>query len=242
MSADDENRFRPKPGRIRSDAPKARQGQELSHAGEEDRAPAQQQPVADRRRAQARPRPPRAARRRARLEGRASNGADAARPSCAPAPCRAAGVTARPECAASSSKPATSRARARTGRAAAHLRYIQRDGTSRDGERGQLYSATEDRADGAAFLERGQDDRHQFRFIVSPEDGADLSDLTAYTRDLMRQVEADLGTKLDWVAVNHHNTGHPHVHVIVRGKDDLGENLVINGDYLANGIRERASD
>jgi hypothetical protein len=44
------------------------------------------------------------------------------------------------------------------------------------------------------------------------------------------------------VAVNHHNTGHPHVHVIVRGKDDLGENLVINGDYLANGIRERASE
>ena len=58
----------------------------------------------------------------------------------------------------------------------------------------------------------------------------------------MAQVETDLGTKLDWVAVNHHNTGHPHVHVIVRGKDDLGENLVINGDYLANGIRERASD
>jgi len=58
----------------------------------------------------------------------------------------------------------------------------------------------------------------------------------------MSQVEADLGTKLDWVAVNHHNTGHPHVHVIVRGKDELGADLVINGDYLANGIRERASE
>ncbi len=69
-----------------------------------------------------------------------------------------------------------------------------------------------------------------------------LTDLTAHTRDLMKQVETDLGTKLDWVAVNHHNTGHPHVHVIVRGKDELGENLVINGDYLANGIRERASE
>jgi type IV secretory pathway VirD2 relaxase len=124
----------------------------------------------------------------------------------------------------------------------AHLRYIQRDGTSRDGERGQLYSATDDRADGDAFLDRGKDDRHQFRFIVSPEDVADLSDLTEHTRDLMTRIEADLGTKLDWVAVNHHNTGHPHVHVIIRGKDDLGENLVINGDYLANGIRERASE
>ena len=73
----------------------------------------------------------------------------------------------------------------KNGKSAAHLRYIQRDGTSRDGERGQLYSANEDRADGTAFVERGADDRHQFRFIVSPEDGADLSDLTAYTRDLM---------------------------------------------------------
>ena len=127
-------------------------------------------------------------------------------------------------------------------KAQSHLRYIQRDGTSRDGERGQLYSATEDRADGDAFLDRGKEDRHQFRFIVSPEDGAELSDLTAYTRDLMSRVEGDLGTKIDWVAVNHYNTGHPHVHVIVRGKDELGQDLVINGDYIVHGIRERASE
>ena len=127
-------------------------------------------------------------------------------------------------------------------KAQSHLRYIQRDGTSRDGERGQLYSRAETQAEGDAFLERGQDDRHQFRFIVSPEDGAELSDLTAYTRDLMGRMEADLGTRLDWVAVNHYNTGHPHVHVIVRGKDELGEDLVINGDYMVHGIRERASE
>ncbi|MGO4712186.1 relaxase/mobilization nuclease domain-containing protein [Bradyrhizobium sp. 2TAF24] len=133
------------------------------------------------------------------------------------------------------------RAAGKNGRAAAHLRYIQRDGTSRDGERGHLYSATEDRVDGDAFLDRGKDDRHQFRFIVSPEDGADLGDITGFTRDLMSQVEADLGSKLDWVAVNHFNTGHPHVHVIVNGRDELGEDLVINGDYVAHGVRERAS-
>jgi type IV secretory pathway VirD2 relaxase len=31
-------------------------------------------------------------------------------------------------------------------------------------------------ADGRAFLDRGRDDRHQFRFIVSAEDGTDLAD------------------------------------------------------------------
>src|SRR5690606_30558684 len=83
---------------------------------------------------------------------------------------------------------------------------------------------------------------HQFRFIVSPEEGVDLADLTEHTRDLMNRIEADLGTRLDWVAVNHYNTGQPHVHVIVNGRDDKGADLVINGDYLANGIRERASE
>ena len=128
-----------------------------------------------------------------------------------------------------------------SGKGAAHLRYIRRDGTARDGERGQLYSATHDQADGDAFLDRGRNDRHQFRFIIAPEDAADLHDLTAYTRELMHAVEADLGTRLDWVAVNHHNTGHPHTHVIVAGRDDRGATLVIHGDYLAQGIRERAS-
>jgi len=129
----------------------------------------------------------------------------------------------------------------KNGRATAHLRYIQRDGTSRDGERGRLYSATQDRTDGDAFLDR-KDDRHQFRVIVSPEDGMGLGDLSGFTRDLMSRLEEDLGTKLDWVAVNHFNTGHPHVHVIVNGRDELGEDLVINGDYIAHGIRERASE
>jgi type IV secretory pathway VirD2 relaxase len=134
------------------------------------------------------------------------------------------------------------RAAGKNGRAAAHLRYIQRDGTSRDGERGRLYSATQDRTDGDAFLDRGKDDRHQFRVIISPEEGAELGDLSGFTRDLMSKLEGDLGTKLDWVAVNHFNTGHPHVHVIINGRDELGEDLVINGDYIAHGIRERASE
>ena len=53
----------------------------------------------------------------------------------------------------------------------AHLRYLERDGVTRDGEKGQVYSAGRDVEDGRAFLERGREDRHQFRFIVSAEDG-----------------------------------------------------------------------
>ncbi len=124
----------------------------------------------------------------------------------------------------------------------AHLRYLQRDGVTKDGEKGQVYSATQDVEDGHAFLERGRGDRHQFRFIVSSEEGAELSDHRATTRDLMKQMEADVGTRLDWIAVDHHNTGHPHTHIIVRGVTDDGKTLNIAGDYIAYGIRERASE
>jgi type IV secretory pathway VirD2 relaxase len=126
--------------------------------------------------------------------------------------------------------------------ALAHISYLQRDGTTRNGGRGQLYGPDNDRVDGRAFVARGQGDRHQFRFIVAPEDGDRLSDLRGFTRDVMRQVEQDLGTKLDWVAVDHFNTGHPHSHVVIRGRDDLGKDLIIAQDYITDGMRLRAQE
>ncbi|WP_404926524.1 relaxase/mobilization nuclease RlxS [Mesorhizobium sp. ORM16] len=124
----------------------------------------------------------------------------------------------------------------------AHLRYIQRDGVTRDGAPGELYGAESDRLAGKDFLDRADGDRHQFRFIVAPEDGIEFDDLKPLTRRLMAQMEEDLGTKLDWVAVDHFNTGHPHTHIIVRGKDDRGQNLVIAREYISIGIRERAAE
>jgi type IV secretory pathway VirD2 relaxase len=125
--------------------------------------------------------------------------------------------------------------------AGAHLRYIQRDGVTRDGAPGQLYSSREDVADGKSFLERCGEDRHQFRFIVSAEDADQIGDLKPLVRRLMTQMEQDLGTKLDWVAVDHFNTGHPHSHIMLRGRDDRGENLVIAREYISHGLRERAA-
>lgn len=123
-----------------------------------------------------------------------------------------------------------------------HLRYLARDGVTRDGEKGRIYSAFEDHADGQAFLKRGRGDRHQFRFVVAPEDSAEMSDLRGFTRELMRQAEIDLATRLDWIAVDHHNTRHPHIHIVIRGATDEGKILNIAGDYIAHGIRSRASE
>jgi type IV secretory pathway VirD2 relaxase len=123
-----------------------------------------------------------------------------------------------------------------------HLRYIQRDGVTRDGQPGELYDRASDRADGKSFIERAEGDRHQFRFIVSPEDGAEYEDLKPLVRRLMERMEEDLGTKLDWVAVDHHNTGHPHTHIVLRGRDELDRDLIIAREYITHGMRERAAE
>lgn len=138
-----------------------------------------------------------------------------------------------------------------TGRAdAPFLLAAGSNGAARDGAeidrsdrtRGALYAAFDNDADARAFIARGAKDRHQFRLIVSAEDGAELGDLRPFTRDLMAGMERDLKTRLDWVAVDHYDTGHPHTHIVVRGATDDGKTLNIAGDYIAHGIRARASE
>ncbi|MGF1623964.1 MAG: relaxase/mobilization nuclease domain-containing protein [Alphaproteobacteria bacterium] len=137
------------------------------------------------------------------------------------------------------------RGRSRQARAAplaTHMAYLRREGVTRDGARAHMFDAESDAADHAGFAARCTDDRHHFRFIVSPEDAAEMTDLKAFTRDLVGQMEHDLGTKLDWVAVDHWNTDNPHVHLLVRGVADDGSDLVIARDYISHGLRSRAED
>ncbi len=123
-----------------------------------------------------------------------------------------------------------------------HLDYLRREGVTRDGEKARLFGPGTEDVDGRAFAERCGDDRHHFRFIVSPDDAPEMSDLRSFTRDLVGQMEKDLGTRLDWVAVDHWNTAHPHVHLILRGARDDGQDLVISRDYIKEGMRDRARD
>jgi len=123
-----------------------------------------------------------------------------------------------------------------------HIAYLERDGVTRDGRDASMFDAAGDEADRGAFAERCAGDRHHFRFIVSPEDAAELGDLRGYTRELMQKLEADLDTRLDWIAVDHWNTDNPHIHVLVRGVAADGADLVIDRAYMAEGVRGRASE
>lgn len=142
-----------------------------------------------------------------------------------------------------------------------HVDYIGRDGAAENDERAKLYgngveTDVEKELDqqseidperkevhpAKSFLNRCKDDRHHFRFIVSPEDSARMQDLSGFTRDLVSRMERDLGTKLDWVAANHYDTGQPHVHLVVRGVRDDGKDLVIPRRYISQTLRERAQE
>jgi hypothetical protein len=123
-----------------------------------------------------------------------------------------------------------------------HVAYLKREGVTRDGADARMFGATTEDADTKAFAERCEDDRHHFRFTVSPEDATEMADLRTFTRELMADAERDLNTRLDWVAVDHWNTDNPHVHVLVRGRADDGQDLVISRDYVSRGFRARAEE
>jgi type IV secretory pathway VirD2 relaxase len=132
--------------------------------------------------------------------------------------------------------------RLRSAPLARHVAYLQREGSTRDGSEGRMFDAISDGADGAAFAQRCEDDRHHFRFIVSPEDAGEMADLRTFTRELMKDMARDLDTRLDWVAADHWNTDNPHIHVLVRGVADDGRDLVIDRTYIGEGMRARAEE
>lgn len=124
------------------------------------------------------------------------------------------------------------------GDARAHADYLDRNG-----QRGVFYDADGVDVNGAAKVEAwAKSDLRHFRIIISAEEGAQLRDLQAYTREVMSRAGSSLGTKLSWVAVNHHDTDNPHTHVILRGRRANGQDLVLPRDFIKHGLRGLARD
>ena len=134
----------------------------------------------------------------------------------------------------------------RNGRSAswaAHGTYLSREGAQREGGRGRGFSAEQEGINLPATLRSWQraGDERLWKFIVSPEH-AERLDLKAHARALVSHMERDLGTRLEWVAIEHYNTDNPHIHLLVRGRHALGQDLKIHPDYLRQGLRRRSQD
>lgn len=59
-----------------------------------------------------------------------------------------------------------------------------------------------------------------YRFVVSPEDARGL-DLRRLTREIMRQLEQDAGYLPRWIAAEHRNTAHPHIHIVMSARREV---------------------
>jgi type IV secretory pathway VirD2 relaxase len=131
--------------------------------------------------------------------------------------------------------------RGRGARWGAHGAYLAREGAQRPGEKGRGFSADRDDLDLAQTLKgwEAAGDARLFKLVVSPEQAARL-DLRAHARGLLVGMEQDLGTRLEWVAIDHHNTEHAHLHILVRGRDDKGRPLTLDPAYMMRGIRDRS--
>ncbi|HEX4133247.1 MAG TPA: DUF3363 domain-containing protein [Bryobacteraceae bacterium] len=126
----------------------------------------------------------------------------------------------------------------------AHGRYIARESATHEGESRAV--GFDDRGESIDIAERLESwqkagDERLWKLIVSPEFG-DRADLKRLTRDLVSRMERDLGTEVEWVAVAHYNTEHPHVHIALRGIGGENRPLNLSRDYVKQGIREIAED
>lgn len=126
---------------------------------------------------------------------------------------------------------------------AAHGEYLQREHAQNMQKKGLGFNDMNDAIDLKKTLRLWQqaEDPHVFKLIVSPEKGYELN-LKQHTKELMKFVQKDLQTKLEWAAIDHHNTDYPHLHILICGIDENGKALVIERDYLTHGFRHRSEE
>ena len=121
-------------------------------------------------------------------------------------------------------------------------RAISREHAQREHERGLGFDAERDEFDPVAVVrEWERSDELMWSLIISPED-AERMDLRRHARELVAGMERDLGTRLEWVAIDHHNTDDAHIHLLIRGVRDDGKILTLDRDYVMRGLRELSQE
>ncbi len=125
----------------------------------------------------------------------------------------------------------------------AHGKYLSRENSQHEDSKGFGFNDKNDDIDIPTTLDNWQNenDPRLWKIIVSPEFG-DILDLKEHTQLLVNQIEKDLSSNITWVAIDHYNTDNPHVHLIIRGVDELGNALDIDPNYLKAGIRQRSRE
>ena len=116
------------------------------------------------------------------------------------------------------------------GKALAHVKYIQhRPGPDREKGGREMFNER-DQVDARemreAIKELGGSRVVVHKLTLAPE--INPADKKAFTREVMQNLSRDKGLDLNWFAVEHNNTDHHHIHVVVLGKDRNGSEVRID--------------
>jgi len=104
--------------------------------------------------------------------------------------------------------------------ARAGLRYYQMRPRGDDEPPRSIFGAEGTMARDEAYRLLDQHQAHGYlahRLMLSPPEDMRPDDLRDFTRHVLRELERDKGLALHWVAVEHRNTDHPHVHIVLAG-------------------------
>ncbi len=120
----------------------------------------------------------------------------------------------------------------------AHTSYLSHS-KGLDGADAALYDREGQPLDRQAFIQRAKTDGHQLRGMVSLDAG-DRADLIAFAKRWLQQMATDIQSPVDALFAVHHDTSHPHVHVVIRGTLPDGQPLYLKKSYWACGLKYRA--
>lgn len=115
------------------------------------------------------------------------------------------------------------------------IKYVE---ANRDHHRNNphLFNSKHDHLDRRPFMRRIEEQPQigaalfKWKLGVTEQERDELKlDYQEWTREFMARVEAKYRQKLDWVAGIHDDKGHPHIHILIRGKDFDGNHVNFYG-------------
>jgi len=124
--------------------------------------------------------------------------------------------------------------------------YLHKEGKGKDGGKPERFT----REGEELPLETVPGEPRHWRIKLSPEHG-DRLNMERYTRDFMTRVEAQRPAISDdgrppapllWLAAVHYNTEHPHAHILIRGLDAEGKDVIFPPSFVSHQFREIAQD
>src|SRR5208337_3517699 len=125
----------------------------------------------------------------------------------------------------------------------AHGTYIERESAKGDRENpdAERFGLAKEQSLGslADGWQKGGD-RRLFKIILSPEDPS--ANLERTTQEVVKRIEKEVSGTVEWGAVVHRDTDHPHVHMIVRDRLRSGVEFTLPRDLIRRGLREAVQE